>query len=209
MRPSKRPSIRRRCSMSMRTRLGSTPGRWPGRLQSGGDRCVGSRSYLRFVPAGDAWGVEQKNNIVRETGTWLRLIECEPDTRTWFPDSIQEHVFDFWDAAQQDILDVWMIETDPANLQPKVRPLNLRVAEFMRANGIEKTLYILESPWSRREEVTLRNWFESDQRTSTDASRFFIEQVLGTGLEPVDTPEPLPPISLDDIELVCWLGIEK
>ena len=135
---------------------------------------VGSRSYLRFVPADDAWGVGQKNNIVRETGTCLRLIECEPDTRAWFPDSIQEHVFDFWDAAQQDIVDDWMIETDPVNLQPKVRPLNLRVAEFIRANeppgmaqdGIEKALDILESPWPRREEVTLRNWFESDHKRS-------------------------------------------
>lgn len=178
---------------------------------------VGTRSYLRFVPADDAWGVGEKDKIVRETGTCLRLIECEPDTPTRFPDSIQERVYDFWDAAQQDILDGWMIETDPANLQPKVRPLNLRVAEFIRdhepqgmaQDRIEKALDILESPWPRREEVTLRNWFESDQRTGTDASRFLIEQVLETGLEPVDTPEPLPPISLDDIELVCWLGIEN
>ena len=46
----------------------------------------------------------------------------------------QEVVYDFWDAAQVDILSDWMRETDPTNLQPKVRPLNLRVAEFIRHN---------------------------------------------------------------------------
>ena len=177
---------------------------------------VGDRTYLRFVPADDAWAVEKEARIVRETGTCLRLIECEPDTATWFPHSIQEGVYDFWTAAQGDILDDWMVETDPANLQPKVRPLNLRVAEFIRENEppgmaqdrIEKALDILESPWPRREEVMLRRWLESEERTGTAASAYLVDQVLGTGLEPVDTPSPLPPISPEDIELVCWLGIE-
>ena len=67
---------------------------------------------------------------------------------------LQERVYDFWEAAQQDILADWMRETDPVNLQPRVRPLNLRVAEFIRANAVldvpekrpTRVLDILESP---------------------------------------------------------------
>ena len=56
-----------------------------------------------------------------------------------------------------------MHETDPANLQPRVRPLNLQVAGFIRDNlpidipeeQVTKALDILESPCPRREEIML------------------------------------------------------
>ncbi len=96
---------------------------------------VGGRTYLRFVSADETWAVSTAEDaVVREVGTCLRLIECEPDTPTWYPEALQDRVYDFWEAAQQDIWSDWMRETDPANLQPRVRPLNLRVAEFIRTN---------------------------------------------------------------------------
>ena len=177
---------------------------------------VGERTYLRFVAANDRWEVSTEGHaVVREVGTCLRLIECDPQTPTWYPDGLQEVVYDFWDEAQADILSEWMRETDPANLQPKVRPLNLRVAEFIRANPVidvpedevNRALDILESPWPRREEVMLRHWFEDEKLTGATLSKFLIEQIAGTGLEPVQPPEPLPPISAHDIQLLCWLGI--
>ena len=129
---------------------------------------------------------------------------------------LQERVYDFWEAAQLDIWADWMLETDPANLQPKVRPLNLRVAEFIRANPPldmaegqgNRALDILESPWPRREEIMLREWFESEEQEGSELSRFLIEQILDTGLEPVEPPPLLPPIAPEDIELLCWMGIE-
>jgi hypothetical protein len=178
---------------------------------------VGDRTYLRFVLANEDWQASTEDGaIVRETGTCLRLIECEEDTATWYPDTLQDQVYDFWEVAQLDILADWMRETDPANLQPKVRPLNLRVAEFIRAHpsidlpeGKETSaLDILESPWPRREELMLRNWFESEELEGASLSIFLIEQIVGTGLEPVEPPPLLPPITQDDIELLCWMGIE-
>ncbi len=129
---------------------------------------------------------------------------------------MQERVYDFWETAQYDIWADWMRETDPANLQPKVRPLNLRVAEFIRANPpldmaedqVKAALDILESPWPRREEMILREWFDSDEREGALLSQFLINQILDTGLEPVEPPPVLPPITLEDIELLCWMGIE-
>ena len=175
---------------------------------------VGERTFLRFVPADETWRVTGEP-VVRETGTCLRLIECEPETNTWFPEFIQDRVYDFWDEARQDIRDDWMVQTDPANLQPKVRPLNLRVAQFIRDHAppdvaqerLYRALDVLESPWPRREEVMLRGWFDEADRSPSSA-RALIEKILETGLEPVAPPDPLPPIDLDDIDLICWMGID-
>jgi hypothetical protein len=178
---------------------------------------VGERTYLRFVSADEDWGTSAEDDaVMREVGTCLRLIECEADTPTWYPDDLQERVYDFWEVAQQDIWADWTRETDPANLQPKVRPLNLRVAEFIRANPpldvpedrMTGALDILESPWPRREEMMLRDWFESEEHEGASLSNFLIEQILDTGLEPVEPPPLLPPITPEDIELLCWVGIE-
>ena len=178
---------------------------------------AGERTYLRFVAADEDWRVGTEDDaIAREMGTCLRLIECDSDTPTWYPEGLQEQVYDFWEVAQKDIWLDWMRETDPANLQPKVRPLNHRVAEFIRANPpldmaedrVTRALDILESPWPRREEVMLRDWFAPEVHKGTALSHFLIDQILDTGLEPVQPPPLLPPITPDDIELLCWMGIE-
>ena len=178
---------------------------------------VGERTYLRFVSADDDWRVSTvERAIIRETGTCLRLIECGPDTPTWSSNALADRVYDFWEVAKNDIWSDWMRETDPVNLQPKVRPLNTRVAHFIRSNPpaamsqerLNLALDILESPWPRREETMLRSWLESEERDGTAATTFLVEQILGTGLEPVEPPQPLPPITPEDVEVVCWMGID-
>ena len=37
---------------------------------------------------------------------------------------------------------------------------------------------------------------------------YLIEQILEIGLEPTEPPPLLPPINQDEIELLCWMGIE-
>ena len=172
------------------------------------------RTYLRFIPAADDW-TPASIDLEREMGTCLRLIECTEETPSWFPDFLTDRVFDFWDVAQQDILSDWMHETDPANIQPKVRPLNHRVATFIRSHSppgksqedVDLALNILESPWSRREELLLRGWFEEEDTNKPALAAELIERILNTGLEPAHAPPPLPPVEADDIELLCWLAI--
>jgi hypothetical protein len=178
---------------------------------------VGERSYLRFVRANVEWRVQEGDEaILGELGTCLRLAECEPKTLRVMPEALEtDQIFALWEAAQDSIWRAWMVETDPANLQPRLRPLNLKVAEFIRgnapsevdANQIRLALDILESPWPRREEAMLREWFEDERRAGRDKARCLVEQILGTGLEPFREPPTLPPIRKDEIELVCWLAI--
>ena len=178
------------------------------------------RTYLRFVAADDDWRPRtDEGAVIREIGTCLRLIECTEETEPWLSAVLQGGVYDFWAVVQQDILDDWVRQTDPANLQPKVRPLNHRVAEFIRTNypvdvpddRITRALDVLESPWPRREEIMLRGlrgWFESNEHRGKELARLLIDRILGTGLEPVEPAPPLPPISREDVELVCWMGVE-
>ena len=98
-----------------------------------------------------------------------------------------------------------------------MRPLNLRVAEFIRGTAImdvpeeevNRALDILESPWPRREEIMLRQWFQEEAQDEPTRARYLIERVHETGLEPATPPPLLPPISPEDIDLLCWLGIES
>lgn len=178
---------------------------------------VGGRTYLRFIQADEAWqpqGVDQP--MIHEIGACLRLAECERETPRAVPVELQDgKIYELWEAAQRDIWRSWMVETDPANLQPKLRPLNRRVAEFIRASvppdvasdKITLALDILESPWPRREELMLREWFDDEMRTGAAKSAYLIDQILQTGLEPFREPPTLPPIRIDEIELICWLAI--
>ena len=178
---------------------------------------VGQRTYLRFVLANEDWTVSAADGAISgEIGTCLRIIECEPTTETWHPDWLHDRVYDFWEAAQAQILAEWELETDPANLQPRVRPLNLRVAELIRKQRfadipdekVLRALDVLEAPWPRREEIMLRQWLKEHPDENEAAARVLLEKVLETGLEPVQPPPVLPPIRSDDIELVCWMATE-
>ena len=175
------------------------------------------RTYLRFVAADADWRPRRDDGAIEhEIGTCLRLIECSVDTPVWYPRVLEERVYDSWEAALDDILREWMRETDPANLQPAIRPLNHRVAEFIREHSpldvpvdrMTRALDILESPWPRREEIMLRGWYETATEEGAALSHLLIERIVETGLEPVAPPPPLPPISREDIELLCWIGIE-
>jgi hypothetical protein len=178
---------------------------------------VGDRTFLRFVPADDSWCPQGDDDaIISELGSCLRIIECEPETPRVVPQQLEkDHIFDLWSAAQSHIWRSWMIETDPANLQPKLRPLNRRVAEFIRANAppdidiarITQALDVLESPWPRREEIMLREWYDDETRGGKAKAAYLIDNILETGLEPFREPPTLAPIRLDEIDLVCWMAI--
>ncbi len=48
----------------------------------------------------------------------------------------------------------------------------------------------------------------SDDHSGVAIASCLIEQILETGPEPTKPPPLLPPINQDEIELLCWIGIE-
>jgi len=53
----------------------------------------------------------------------------------------------------------------------------------------------------------LREWFGDEANGGLATAAYLIDRILETGREPFRGPEPLPPICLDEIELVCWLAL--
>jgi len=170
---------------------------------------AGKRVYLRFVPLDGA-------DLVTEVGTCLRMVECVEDTPRVMPQDLKHRAFSAWQRARQDIFASWTYETDPANLQPRVPALNRAVADHIRQyppQGIDQQrlargLEAVEAPCSVREQKLLRTVFEQDFRSADAKSLALIAEIERIGLEPFHAPEPLPPIQLEDVHLICWMAIE-
>ncbi|MCS6954546.1 MAG: helicase-related protein [Bryobacteraceae bacterium] len=171
---------------------------------------IGDRLYLRFVPA------DPNEEIVTEPGAVLRLIEATPEMPTVLSETMHQAVFPAWERARQSIYEAWMAETDPANLQPRLRPLNREIAEHLRAvppddisdEEMARVLDAVESPWSRREENALREVFDVSYPSAVEKSKALVAEIRRLGIEPFRAPEPLPPIELNDVHLVAWMAIE-
>ena len=177
----------------------------------------GRRTCLRFVPSAPGWAPDASPGaVLHETGTCLRLVDCTEATPRHMPPALGESVFAFWELALDSILAEWDELSDPANLQPPVRLLNRQVAAFIRANPqhdaedgkAARALDILEAPWPRREEALLREQFRDRNGSAAARSLRLIGWILATGLERFEPPSPLPPITADDVRLICWMVLE-
>lgn len=169
---------------------------------------VGDRVYLRFVRTNEDGS--PSDNVEVEKGFCLRQIENNVEI---VPDPSglnMDWVYQAWSKARASISAAWDHESDPINLQPKVRPLNKAAAEELRkvsaqtidAAKLSEALDILESPWPRREENLLREWLQE----KLDPKQL-VDKILDIGIEPFMAPAPLPPIEPSDIHLVVWMEV--
>jgi hypothetical protein len=172
---------------------------------------IGDRVYLRFVP------FDNTKPIIREIGTCLRMIQCQENAERVVPADLQQAAFAAWHRARQDVYETWTYETDPANLHPRLSKLSREIAQHLRKypprgidqKRLERCLEAIEAPCSRREENQLRTVFDREYSGGEAKSQALVEQIEQIGLEPFQAPEPLPPIRLEDVNLVCWLAIES
>jgi hypothetical protein len=167
---------------------------------------VGDRVFLRFIH----W---DGKDLVRDTLGCLRIITCREDTPRSLPEDLANGAYAAWQKARRDIFEEWSFATDPANLQPRVRPALRTAANNLRKfppPGItqEELVYLIESleaPWGARIEKVIREAMEG--LTGSAASASIAEKVKLLGLQPYRAPDPLPPIEEDEIILVCWLAV--
>ncbi|MFL6350745.1 MAG: hypothetical protein ACJ74Z_02680 [Bryobacteraceae bacterium] len=167
---------------------------------------VGDRVYVRFVPL-------DGQSVLRDSLTCLRLITCTEQTERIISEESREAAYFAWQRARQDIFDEWTFATDPVNLRPKVRPVLKRAAEMVRKfprkdmdqDAIDKTANSLEAPWGARIENQIRQAL--GEGAGWDAASRVIGAVRELGLTPYQAPEPLPPIEIEEVSLVCWLAI--
>ncbi|MHB8181700.1 MAG: helicase-related protein [Acidithiobacillus ferrivorans] len=171
---------------------------------------IGERLVMRFVPLGG-------EGVDRNTLKCLQKISCNEATPRYLPADLRESVYGAWEKARRDIYDEWMFSTDPANIQPSIRPLFLRAAEHLRQNppagvtqiGIDEAVEALEAPWGRRHEKAIREVLDQEGLESQEISAALMEKVQELGLQPFIQPEPLPVIGEEEIHLICWMAVDR
>ncbi len=172
---------------------------------------VFDRAFMRFVPE------DESEDLERDTLTCLSVMSCTEDTVRALPDGFAERAFDAWTRARRDIYDEWTRATDPATLQPRVRPLFRKAAGHVREHGApgmsleerDRIVDALEAPWGMRQERRLREAFAPDRHAPGEQTRRIAEVVEELGLQPWKPPEPLDPIDEDEVDLVVWMGVLK
>ena len=171
------------------------------------------KTYLRFVPI-DA---KKSDEVIKEPGTCLRIIDCNPETPRVLPQASVERAYEAWDLARKSIWEDWNFMTDPANLQARVPKVNHDVEMFLRdkpPQGITKDKLrtvseILLSPWSHREQNKLRSVLNTEYKNDEEKSIALYNAVDETGIEPFMSPDPFPYIDEEEILLICWMAIQK
>ncbi len=170
---------------------------------------IGDGVFMRFV------SIEGDEEMIQDTLTCLRRIECTSNTERDLPDDFRTGVYDAWDRARTDIYKQWQEQTDPRNVQPDIPRLFREVADHLRNHWpndmkqgkLEETVDSVEAPWGNRYERELREVFEQEGLTDKAKSRALVEKVDDLGLQPFEAPEPLSPIQEKEVKLVCWLAI--
>ena len=109
----------------------------------------------------------------------------------------------------------WTRATDPANVQPKIRPILREIAAHVRRHPpegvgqepLEEMLSAIEAPLRPRQERELRATFAQGGAPRARSSAIF-DKVRELGLIPYRAPEPLGVIDHDEVTLVCWLAVD-
>jgi hypothetical protein len=116
----------RKALVENRERVVAIPWKSGSGMAKGKDRgvlfcaAVGNRTFLRFVPVDNAWRPQADDGaIISELGSCLRIVECGPANAEGRSKRIRRrsHLRSVG-GAQSHIWRAWMVETDPANLQP-------------------------------------------------------------------------------------------
>lgn len=172
---------------------------------------VDDRVFLRFVP----W--DQANALERDSLACLRRITCAEGTPRVMPEDLREGAYAAWQRARRDIYEEWQKATDPANLQPSIRPLFKAAAAHVRTNipdgmsreEVDRVVEALEAPWGLRHEKAIRSVFTPETAQGAATTRKIVEQVKVLGMQPWKAPEPLPPIDEEEVVLVVWMAVES
>ena len=172
---------------------------------------VDDRVFLRFVP----W--DQSKALERDSLACLRRITCAEGTARVMAEDLRESAYAAWQRARRDIYQEWQKATDPANLQPSIRPLFKAAAAHVRTHipdgmsreEVDRVVEALEAPWGLRHEKAIRSVFTSENAQGAATTRKIVEQVKVLGMQPWKAPEPLPPIDEEEVVLVVWMAVDK
>jgi superfamily II DNA or RNA helicase len=152
---------------------------------------------------------------VDDTLTCFAQAHATPDTERVLDEETHRLAYDAWAVARNDILDSWLKGADPANLQPAVPKTMRDAAGILRTHPpggqsqeeVDRLVNALEAPYGPKIQRAIREAIRSTDDARSQAVAI-AEKARELGLQPSAPPEPLPVISLEDVNLVCWMAIE-
>ena len=188
---------------------------WVFATEVGPDR----EARLAFVAATAFWGVRRDDSGAAEVDeSPLRcLSDADPGDRSTYaelPAPAYDGVFDAWPEARAAIWRSWMRLTDPANLQPDVRGVLRRAADLVRdgtsglsMNERTRVAVALAQRWPLRISRDVGRILEDEHAPIASRIEALRALVDAEGLQAPPAPQPLPPITEDDIRLAAWMAI--
>lgn len=167
----------------------------------------------RWVPTNQD-GAPDTDAIAHDTLTCLSRATCSMDTIHHLPDATRQVAYEAWDAARSSILDRWLADADPRNLQPPIPKamrdaadlLNTHPPAGMETERLYRLIDTIQAPYDFRTQRLMRQAIDSND-APTEQVKAIVGLVDELGLQPPGEVEPLPEIAETDIHLVCWMAL--
>ncbi len=129
-------------------------------------------------------------------------------------DEAQTQVFAAWDRARTHVHSAWSVLTDWANLEPQIEKA-LRDAVHLVAEhgghlgqGDQGDLIArLNGKWERAVIRSVREILRREDLSDKAKVNALRQFVTDTGLPIPEQAQPLPPVRIDDIRVVCWMAV--
>lgn len=153
-----------------------------------------------------------------DADTLTCLIAADPgesnsDTQV-LSDEAQAQVFDAWDRARTDVHAAWSLLTDWANLEPQIEKALRDAIHLVSEHGSHLSnedqgdlINRLNGKWERAIVRSVREILRDEDLTEKAKVSALREFVTETGLPLPERPQPLPPVRIEDIRVVCWMAI--
>ncbi len=169
---------------------------------------------VRTLPADETRNLPARPEVIDDTLAALAAADPRSETvEALLPQATYDSAFDAWAAARDNILSAWTYQTDPANLAPSIpRVMRDAVAHVDEHGGFlgeaqDNLAARLKAPYPNRVQRQIRDILTGRDATDPRKVEALYEIVNRLGLTPPPSVQPLPPISADDIHLVCWTAI--
>lgn len=151
--------------------------------------------------------------VIRETLSCLAHADPGPDTTPrHLPEETYQAAFAAWAIAKNDILEDWTRQTDIAQFQVPIPRVMRDAVNLVDQHGaglgqaqdeLSERLRVDPPPRVKRQ---IRDSLDADA-TAAEIVTMIAAIADEHGLTRPLPPEPLPPITADDINLVCWVAI--
>jgi hypothetical protein len=175
------------------------------------------KPWFRHVPVNDSWEIYgDVEGFGISSDTLKSLVAADPKIEAeprWMTEQVFDAAFDAWTVAKNDVFEAWEKLTDPAALEPNppkafrdAFDLVVKHGAFLGPEDQRDLMLRLRNVPSHKVAKAVRHALRSEIQPEDCISRIR-EEVHAAGLVAVQPPEPLPPVTDNEVNLVAWMAV--